>query len=84
MLGNMNSMPERPLTFFDVTKLTFTLFSLAWRISAGSAMGWWRNGGTVSTTAMGQKTGNGAIVNVSKLNLTFSNATVTIEIRPAA
>lgn len=79
MVDDTSSTREKPLTFFGVTLIAWTLYSLSWGVLVASVKAWWRGGGTVNIQATGQPKGSADTVSES-LNLHYTNATISVTV----
>lgn len=81
MQDDTNLMLARPLTFFAAMRMSWFVLSAALKIAGAFLVGSLFGGVTASSTATARKNGSGAIVSVERLQITYSNVTMTWEKR---
>lgn len=80
-MADTNLILRKRLTFSAAMSMIWFLLSTALYLSVGLLKGWFHGGQIVSSTATVRKNASDDIVSVSRLELTYSNATVTWEKR---
>lgn len=81
MQEGSNLTLEKPLTFSAAMKMSWFVLSAALKIAGAFVVGSLLGGVTASSTAIARKNASGAIASVERLQITYSNVTMTWEKR---
>lgn len=81
MQDDTNLMLGERLTFFGAMRMNWFVLSAAWRIVVAFTAHWLFGGQIVSSTATARRNASGDIESVERLEVTYSNVTLTWEKR---
>jgi hypothetical protein len=81
MVDDTNLTLGKRLTFSAAMSLSWLALSASLKVALAFLAGWLTGGAIVSSIATVQKNGSGDIASVKRLEMTFSNVTITWEKR---